>query len=171
MMNLYCHVCTTMEQLTSLLLHGTTHYAYFYISVWKLSIVDMRYDRFVIKGNLFWSCFITVKKTAVINVNSLCWSKNLILVVLMIHATGLIHTSQRKLRRLPQSSLVIALVPLKCSGASRTLQFAHRTPFPKEKMPWCPCPLKNNVYMPDAMHFLYVHKGPKLFCQTLGTAL
>ena len=43
--------------------------------------------------------------------------------------------------------LVIALVPLKCS--SRNLQFHHRVPFTKEKMPWCPCPFKNEAYRPE----------------------
>ena len=41
----------------------------------------------------------------------------------------------------PPCTLVIALMPLKCS--SRNLQFPqHREPFTKKKMPWCPCPFK-----------------------------
>ena len=41
--------------------------------------------------------------------------------------------------------LVIALVPLKCSN--RNLQFPHRVPFTKEKMPWCHYPFKNEVHV------------------------
>ena len=37
-------------------------------------------------------------------------------------------------------------MPLKCS--SRNWQFPQRVPFIKEKMPWCPCPFKNEAYMP-----------------------
>ena len=47
---------------------------------------------------------------------------------------------------MPPLPLAIALVPLKCS--SRNLQFPHRVPFAKEKMPWCPCPFKNEAYSP-----------------------
>ena len=40
--------------------------------------------------------------------------------------------------------LVIASVPLKC------FQFPLRVvPFTKEKMPWCPCPFKNEAYRPE----------------------
>ena len=49
-------------------------------------------------------------------------------------------TSWRQQRRLPPCPLVNALVPLKSS--SRNVQFSHRVPFTKEKMPWCPCPFK-----------------------------
>ena len=45
---------------------------------------------------------------------------------------------------MPPCPLVNAFVPLKCF--SRKLQFAHRVPFTKEKMPWCPCPFKNEAY-------------------------
>ena len=67
-------------------------------------------------------------------------------------------TSRRQRRRLPPCPLVIALVPLKCS--SRNLQFPHRVPFTKEKMPWCPCPFKNKAYIVSAVnhgstHFLH----------------
>ena len=41
------------------------------------------------------------------------------------------------------SPLVIALVPFKFS---RNLQFPQRVPLTKEKMPWCPCPFKNEAY-------------------------
>ena len=45
---------------------------------------------------------------------------------------------------------VNALVPLK--SFSRNLQFPHyRVPFTKEKMPWCPCPFKNEAYR-SAIH-------------------
>ena len=53
-------------------------------------------------------------------------------------------TSHRQRRRLPPCPLSIALVPLKCSSIN--LQFPHRVPFTKEKMPWCPCPFKNEAY-------------------------
>ena len=46
----------------------------------------------------------------------------------------------------PPLPLVIALVPLKCSNWN--LQFPHRVPFAKEKMPWCPYPFKNEAYRP-----------------------
>ena len=39
-----------------------------------------------------------------------------------------------------------ALLPLKCS--STNLQFHPRMPFTKKKMPWCPCPFKNEAYSP-----------------------
>ena len=32
---------------------------------------------------------------------------------------------------------------MKCSG--RKLQLPHRVPFTKKKMPWCPCPFKNEA--------------------------
>ena len=57
------------------------------------------------------------------------------------------NTSRRQWRRLPPCTLVIALVPLTCS--SRNLQFSHRVPFTKEKLPWCPCPFKNEAYRPE----------------------
>ena len=44
----------------------------------------------------------------------------------------------------------LPLVPLKCF--SRNLQFSHtghRVLFIKEKMPWCPCPFKNEAYRPE----------------------
>ena len=34
----------------------------------------------------------------------------------------------------------IALVPMLCGW---NLKFSYRVPFAKEKMPWCPCPFKN----------------------------
>ena len=34
-------------------------------------------------------------------------------------------------------------MPLRCS--SRNLQFLHRLPFFREKMPWCPCPFKKRI--------------------------
>ena len=55
-------------------------------------------------------------------------------------------TSQRQRRRLPPCPLVLALVPLKCS--STNLQFHFRVPFTEKKMPWCPCPSKNEAYSP-----------------------
>ena len=55
-------------------------------------------------------------------------------------------TTRRHWRQLPQCPLVNALVPLKCS--STNLKLHHRVPFTKEKMPWCPCPFKNEVYSP-----------------------
>ena len=61
---------------------------------------------------------------------------------------------------MPLCPLVIALVPLKCS--SRHLQFPHRVPFAKEKMPWCPCPFKNEAYRPEPVFSVYV--------QTCGTS-
>ena len=53
-------------------------------------------------------------------------------------------------RRLPPCPLVIALVSLKCS--SRSLQFPHRVPFTKEKMPWCPFPFKKEASRPGMQH-------------------
>ena len=50
-------------------------------------------------------------------------------------------------RILTPCPLVIALVPFKCS--SRNLTFLHSVSFTKEKMPWCPCPFKNEAHMPD----------------------
>ena len=44
---------------------------------------------------------------------------------------------------MPPCPLVIALVPLKCS--SRNIQFPHRVPFTREKMPWCPHRFKNEA--------------------------
>ena len=41
----------------------------------------------------------------------------------------------------------VVFVPLKCS--SRNWQFPCRVPFTKEKMPWCPCPFKNELYGPE----------------------
>ena len=61
-------------------------------------------------------------------------------------------TSRRQRRQLPPCPLVIALVPLKCS--SRNLQFPHRVPFTKEKMPWCPYPFKNEAYRPAGRNCL-----------------
>ena len=43
----------------------------------------------------------------------------------------------------PPCPLFIALVPLKCS--SRNLQFSHRVPSAKEKMPWCPSKMKQTA--------------------------
>ena len=40
-------------------------------------------------------------------------------------------------------ALIIALVPLKCSG--RNLKFPHMMPFTNEKMPWCPCPFEKEA--------------------------
>ena len=37
-------------------------------------------------------------------------------------------------------------LPMKCF--IRILQFSHRVPFTKEKMPRCPCPFKNEAYRP-----------------------
>ena len=54
-------------------------------------------------------------------------------------------TLWRQGQQLPPCLLIIALVPLKCS--SRNLQFPQRVPFTKEKMPWSPCPFKNEAYM------------------------
>ena len=59
---------------------------------------------------------------------------------------GALYQGENALVPLPPCPLVIALVPLKCS--STNLQFHHRVPFTKEKMPWCPCPFKNKVYRP-----------------------
>ena len=49
--------------------------------------------------------------------------------------------------------------PGHCLGAldihlysSRNLQFPHRVPFTKEKMPWCPCPFKNEAYRPACLY-------------------
>ena len=47
---------------------------------------------------------------------------------------------------MPPFPLEIALVPLKCS--STNLQFHYRVPFTKKRMPWCPCPFKNEAYSP-----------------------
>ena len=62
-------------------------------------------------------------------------------------------TSRRQRRRLPPCPLVIALVPLKCS--STILQFHHRVPFTKKKMPRCPCPFKNEAYSPEKDYSLF----------------
>ena len=49
--------------------------------------------------------------------------------------------------------------PGHCLGAlemfCRNLQFPHRVPFTKEKMPWCPCPFKNK-----AQALCFVITGP-----------
>ena len=71
-------------------------------------------------------------------------------------------TSRRQRRRLPPLPLAIALVPLKCS--SRNLQFPHRVPFAKEKMPWCPCPFKNEAYSPDKWIIQNRAEGKSRFC-------
>ena len=47
---------------------------------------------------------------------------------------------------LPLCPLVISLVPLKCSSAN--LQFHHKVPFNKKKMPWCPCPFQKQSIQP-----------------------
>ena len=61
-------------------------------------------------------------------------------------------TSRRQRRRLPPLPVAIALVPLKCS--SRNLQFPHRVPFAKQKMPWCP--FKNEAYRPDSIYLFTI---------------
>ena len=61
--------------------------------------------------------------------------------------------------QLPPCPLVIALVPLKCS--SRNLQFPHRVPFAKEKIPWCPC-------MQPWIPFLIVGLGANGFWHPVG---
>ena len=45
--------------------------------------------------------------------------------------------------RVPRS---LPWCPAKCY--STNLQFHHRVPFTKKKMPWCPCPSKNEAYSP-----------------------
>ena len=71
---------------------------------------------------------------------------NNVSILFVQHCTTRPDTSRRQRRRLPPSPLAIALVPLK--GSSRNLQFPHRVPFAKEKMPWCPCLFKNEAYRP-----------------------
>ena len=66
-------------------------------------------------------------------------------------------TSRRQRRQLPPLPLVIALVPLKCSSGN--LQFPHRVPFSREKLPWCPCPFKNEAYSPA---YIFQSWHPKL---------
>ena len=65
-------------------------------------------------------------------------------------------TSRRQRRRLPPLPLAIALVPLKCS--SRNLQFPHKVPFAKEKMPWCTRPFKNEAYSPALNNFALIKR-------------
>ena len=93
-------------------------------------------------------------------------SQNKSLPCCVVNKLGYVYrpdTSQRQRRRFPPLPLAIALVPLKCS--SRNLQFPHRVPFAKEKMPWCPC--KNEAYRPA--YTLFTNKAlnysPVCFCK------
>ena len=45
-------------------------------------------------------------------------------------------------------------LPLKCF--SRNLQFPHRVPFTKEKMPQCPSPFKNKAYKHEYFKLIYL---------------
>ena len=58
----------------------------------------------------------------------------------------ILHGGNKAIASMPPGHCLCA--PLKCS--SRNLQFPHRVPFTEEKMPWCPCPFKN-----EALHVGY----------------
>ena len=51
---------------------------------------------------------------------------------------------------MPQCPLVIALVPLK-SLTVEIYNFLIGCPFPKEIMPWCPCPFQTRLYSSHLM--------------------
>ena len=87
-------------------------------------------------------------------------------MVLKLFSSAVLIYFTEAMKAIALMPLVIALVPLKCS--SRNLQFPHRVPFTKEKMPWCSCPFKNEAYSPDDAH----QSGPKVILpsRTLGTS-
>ena len=53
------------------------------------------------------------------------------------------------------------------------IEFPHRVPFTKEKIPWCPCPFKNEAHRPDLKLDILLNLK-KVYCPLfiyLGTTL